>query len=37
MSVTPKNLPKRTKVLAKDLLFQEKNFLTDTQTDIIKR
>jgi len=35
MSVTPKNLPKRTRVLAKDLLFQEKNFLTDTQTDIM--
>ena len=35
MSATPKNLPKRTRVLAKDLLFQEKYALTDTQVDIM--
>ena len=35
MSVTPKNLPKRTRVLVKDLLFQEKHQLTDTQVDIM--
>jgi len=35
MSVTPKNLPKRTRVLSKDLLFQEKHTLTDTQVDIM--
>ena len=35
MSVTPKNLPKRTRVLVKDLLFQEKYLLTDTQVDIM--
>ncbi len=35
MSVTPNNLPKRTRVLAKDFLFQEKHQLTDTQVDIM--
>ena len=35
MSVTPKNLPKRTRILVKDLLFQEKYQLTDTQVDIM--
>ena len=35
MSVTPKNLPKRTRILSKDLLFQEKYHLTDTQVDIM--
>ena len=35
MSATPNNLPKRTRVLAKDLLFQEKYSLTDTQVDIM--
>jgi DNA-binding HxlR family transcriptional regulator len=35
MSVTPKNLPKRVRVLVKDLLFQEKHQLTDTQVDIM--
>jgi hypothetical protein len=35
MSVTPKNLPNRTRVLVKDLLFQEKHQLSDTQVDII--
>jgi len=35
MSTTPKNLPKRTRILVKDLLFQEKHHLTDTQIDIM--
>ena len=35
MSVTPQNLPKRTRILVKDLLFQEKYQLTDTQVDIM--
>jgi len=35
MSITPKNLPKRTRVLSKDFLFQEKHALTDTQIDIM--
>jgi DNA-binding PadR family transcriptional regulator len=35
MSVIPKNLPKRVRVLVKDLLFQEKHQLTDTQVDIM--
>ena len=35
MSATPQNLPKRTRILVKDLLFQEKYTLTDTQVDIM--
>ena len=35
MSATPQNLPKRTRILVKDLLFQEKHELTDTQVDIM--
>ena len=35
MSATPKNLPKRTRILVKDLLFQEQYHLTDTQVDIM--
>ena len=35
MSAVPNNLPKRTRTLVKDFLFQEKYALTDTQTDII--
>ena len=35
MSLAPNNLPKRTRVLAKDLIFQEKYNLTDTQIDIM--
>jgi len=35
MSVTPENLPKRTRVLVKDILFQEKYRLTHTQVDIM--
>ena len=34
ISITPKNLPKRTRVLSKDLIFQEKHHLTDTQSPI---
>jgi len=30
MSITPQNLPKRTRVLVKDILFQEKYSLTHT-------
>ena len=35
MSVTPNDLPKRTRVLVKDLLFQEKHLLTNTQIDLM--
>jgi hypothetical protein len=35
MSKTPENLPKRTRVLVKDILFQEKYRLTHTQVDIM--
>jgi hypothetical protein len=35
MSKTPQNLPKRTRVLVKDILFQEKYRLTHTQVDIM--
>jgi len=35
MSITPQNLPKRTRVLIKDMLFQEKYNLTHTQMDVI--
>jgi len=35
MSKTPQNLPKRTRVLVKDILFQEKYQLTHTQVDIM--
>ena len=35
MSQTPQNLPKRTRVLVKDILFQEKYRLTHTQVDIM--
>lgn len=35
MSKTPDNLPKRTRVLVKDLLFQEKYQLTHSQTDLM--
>jgi len=35
MSEAPKNLPKRTRVLVKDLLFQEKHLLTNTQIDLM--
>ena len=35
MSVTPKNLPKRTLVLIKDLIFQEKYGLTHSQMDLM--
>ncbi len=35
MSITPQNLPTRTRVLAKDLLFKEKHELSDTQVDIM--
>jgi len=35
MSVTPNNLPKRTRVLVKDLLFQEQHLLTNTQVDVM--
>ena len=35
MSEAPKNLPKRTRILVKDLLFQEKHYLSDTQVDIM--
>jgi len=35
MSVTPNNLPKRTRVLVKDLLFQEKHLLSNTQVDVM--
>ena len=35
MSLAPNNIPKRTRVLAKDLIFQEKYNLTDTQIDIM--
>ena len=35
MSQAPQNLPKRTRVLVKDILFQEKYRLTHTQVDIM--
>ena len=35
MSQAPKKLPKRTRVLVKDILFQEKYRLTHTQVDIM--
>jgi len=35
MSKIPQNLPKRTRVLVKDILFQEKYRLTHTQVDIM--
>ena len=35
MSKAPQNLPKRTRVLVKDILFQEKYRLTHTQMDIM--
>ena len=35
MSQAPKNLPKRTRVLVKDILFQETYKLTHTQVDIM--
>jgi len=35
MSKIPENLPKRTRVLVKDILFQEKYRLTHTQVDIM--
>ncbi len=35
MSKTPQNLPKRTRVLVKDILFQERYKLTHTQVDIM--
>ena len=35
MSQKPQNLPKRTRVLVKDILFQEKYRLTHTQVDIM--
>ncbi|CAA6827060.1 MAG: Unknown protein [uncultured Sulfurovum sp.] len=35
MSKNPQNLPKRTRVLVKDILFQEKYKLTHTQVDIM--
>ena len=35
MSQTPQNLPKRTRTLVKDILFQEKYRLTHTQVDIM--
>ena len=35
MSEAPNDLPTRTRVLVKDLLFQEKHALTDTQIDIM--
>jgi len=35
MSKVPENLPKRTRVLVKDILFQEKYRLTHTQVDIM--
>jgi len=35
MSITPQNLPKRTRVLVKDMLFQEKYRLSHTQMDIM--
>lgn len=35
MSKNPQNLPKRTRVLVKDILFQEKYRLTHTQVDIM--
>jgi len=35
MSVTPENLPKRTRILIKDVLFQEKYRLSHTQLDIM--
>ena len=35
MSQTPQNLPKRTHILVKDILFQEKYRLTHTQVDIM--
>jgi len=35
MSVTPKNLPKRTRILIKDVLFQEKYRLSHTQLDVM--
>ncbi len=35
MSQTPQNLPKRTRVLVKDILFQEQYRLTHTQVDIM--
>ena len=35
MSQVPQNLPKRTRVLIKDILFQEKYRLTHTQMDIM--
>ena len=35
MSKIPQNLPKRTRVLVKDILFQEKYQLTHTQVDVM--
>ena len=35
MSQTPQNLPKRTRLLVKDILFQERYRLTHTQVDIM--
>ena len=35
MSKIPQNLPKRTRILVKDILFQEKYRLTHTQVDIM--
>ena len=35
MSQAPTNLPKRTRVLVKDFIFQEKYNLTDTQVDVM--
>jgi len=35
MSLTPQNLPKRTRILIKDVLFQEKYRLSHTQLDVM--
>jgi len=35
MSVTPEKLPQRTRILIKDVLFQEKYRLSHTQLDIM--
>ena len=35
MSHTPQNLPKRTRLLVKDIIFQERYLLTHTQVDIM--
>ncbi len=35
MSQTPQNLPKRTRLLVKDIIFQERYLLTHTQVDIM--